>query len=385
MNKLIVFGVNIQNTLGLIRSIGEKGIPVILLLEPCMKGTCYVKYSKYLKKIHYLKSTEEGLDVLKKEYWNESVKPILLFGGDPPICLLDKHYDELKDHFALFNAGTSGRINFFMDKINTFPVAEESGITTINTWYVTDIHNLPDDITFPCLTKGNNSTGSTKHDMYVCKNREELVNCLREGVEYLIQEYIVKEYEVNAVGLSYNHGKNIFLPAVVRKIRDEIHRQSVYIRLDDVKDYPTLDLTAIQKFVEAIGYEGIFSVEFIHSQDKYYFLEINMRNDGCGYLYTAAGINYPYLWVLYNQGKLTQDVLESIKFKTPYYLMHEDDMYNMFEGVVSVGQWLKECIKADAYFIMNWRDPMPFIVSTWIHIRQACKMVLRKVFKINIR
>lgn len=385
MNKIIVFGVNIQNTLGLIRSIGEKGMRVILLLEPYPKGSCYVKYSKYLEKVHYLSSTEQGLEILQKEYWNEPEKPILLFGGDPPICLIDKYYDELKSKFFIFNAGRSGRINFFMDKINTFPLAEKCGLSTIKTWYIKDIYDLPKDITFPCLIKGNNSTESTKMDMYICHNIEELKNRLRAGAEYLVQEYIEKEYEINAVGLSYNHGKDIFLPAVVRKIRDEIHRQSGYIRLDEVKNYPLLDVSAIQKFVAEIGYEGIFSVEFIYSNGKYHFLEINMRNDGCGYLYTAAGINYPYLWVLFNQGKLTKEVLDSVQYKTPYYLMHEDDIYNMFEGIVPIKQWFIECIKADAHFIMNWRDPMPFIVSTLIHVRQACKMVLRKVFEINIR
>ena len=36
--KVIIFGNNLQNTLGLIRSVGMKGYEVILLLEPIKKS-----------------------------------------------------------------------------------------------------------------------------------------------------------------------------------------------------------------------------------------------------------------------------------------------------------------------------------------------------------
>lgn len=382
--KVIIFGNNLQNTLGLIRSVGMEGYEVILLLEPVKKGLCYVRHSKYITRIHYLNKLEEGLDILINEYGNEEQKPIVLCGSDPTIKLLDAHYDELKEKFFIFNAGGSGKINYYLDKINTFPIAEECGLSLIKSWYVTDIHNLPDDITFPCLTKGNNSTESTKADMFICKDRKELESCLREGVEYLVQEYIQKEYELDIVGLSYNHGQDVFVPAVVRKIRDDIHRQSVYIRLDDINEYGGFDQSIVNGFLKKVEYEGIFSIEVIYSKGKYYFLEINLRNDGCGWLYSAAGINYPYLWSLYNQGKLSKDVLASIKFKNHLYLMHEDDVYNLAEGKVSFIDWLKDFHRAKAFFIANSKDPMPFVFSTWVHFKQLIKKILRRMLHIKI-
>ena len=38
-----------------------------------------------------------------------------------------------------------------------------------------------------------------------------------------------------------------------------------------------------------------------------------MRNDGCGWLYTSGGINYPYLWIKYCEGNLTQDIINDVK------------------------------------------------------------------------
>ena len=65
--------------------------------------------------------------------------------------------------------------------------------------------------------------------------------------------------------------------------------------------------------------------------------------------------------------------------------MHEDDTYNMLEGKVEILQWLKDFHRAKAFFIANSKDPMPFIVSTLIHARQFGKMILRKVFHLNIK
>ena len=52
----------------------------------------------------------------------------------------------------------------------------------------------------------------------------------------------------------------------------------------------------IKDFVRAIGYKGLFSVEFMITKDKAYFLEINLRNDGTCYITTQAGVNMPAIW-----------------------------------------------------------------------------------------
>ena len=86
-------------------------------------------------------------------------------------------------------------------------------------------------------------------------------------------------------------------------------------------------------------------------------------------MYSASGINYPYLWVLYNTGKLTDALLHRIKFKAPFYLMSEGDLYNVMSGKVPIVQWLKECFGADAHFRLNVHDMIPFIYSLYVHLK----------------
>ncbi len=380
MNKVIIFGNGLNNTLGLIRSIGEAGMPVYLLLVSKDPHRCYVQYSKYIAATHYCHTQEEGLEVLRREYWDEREKPILLFGGDPPVCLVDSHYNELKERFLFFNAGEQGRISRFLDKMNTFPVAEKCGFSLIKTWHVLGGCEIPSDVTYPCLIKGANSTTSNKGHMRICQNELELKQSLCVDVDYLVQEYLIKDYELNFVGLAWNHGKGSYVPAVVRKIRDDLHRQSVYIRLDDIRKYRDFNIEWVKDFIKELHYEGIFSVEVIKSGGKYYFLEVNLRNDACGYLYTAAGINYPALWVKYCRDELSKDELERIQFKTPYYLMNWEDHKNMLEGKVPVLQWIREYMAVDAYFVRNRKDRKPFLVAFKRDAGRLSKMVLKKIW-----
>ena len=367
MTEVIVFGDCSVNTLGLIRSIGEKGIPVSLMLGRGEKDDCYARFSKYVNKIYWL---DTAMPAFFNDISAEDGKPIVLCSGDVQMALIDAHYEELKDKICAFNAfGESGRINFFMDKNQQLPVARRSGLATIKTWEIEDVDSIPHEITYPCIIKGNNSLHSGKDDLHVCQSRIELFNRLKRGSSYLVQEYIDKDFELDIMGFSYNHGRDVFIPAVVRKIRETLTRQSDYICLEDIRKHPMLNVEGIKVLVHEIGYEGIFSVEFVVKDNRYYFLEINLRNDGVGYLYSAAGINYPYLWVLYNTGKLTENLLQRITFKSPFYLMSEGDLFNVLAGKVSTVQWFRECLGADAHFRLNMHDMMPFIYSSCLHLK----------------
>ncbi len=383
--KAIIFGNGMQGGMGLVRALGKKGLPVYFIMEPCKAKISGIALSRYIKKINYLEKLEDAIAVLKKEYAEEGVKHIVYCSSDAAIALLDQHYEELKAYFVIFNAQSKqGRICHFLDKVNTFEIACRCGLTLIPTWEITADSPLPENMTYPCLVKAENSVKSNnKGDMHVCSSKDELKGCLRTGINYLLQEYIQKDYEVNIIGFSSNHGEQVFIPGVIRKLRESLRRMGEFMRLDDLCDYSYINFDGIKKLVKEIGYEGLFSVEFLCKGETYYFLEINLRNDACGYMYTAAGANYPYLWYLYGTEKLTQKDIDAIQLKTPFYVMHENDMYNIVEGKVSLWQWLKDFHRTNAFFTMNGRDPLPFIWSCLIHARQLCKKIFRKIFCIR--
>ena len=128
---VIVFAMEHYNPLGLIRTLGRYGIhPVYIALKG--RGMASSK-SKYIKKVHYVDTIEEGYEVLLKEYGNLSPKPFVLTTDDDIQSILDVHYSELKDKFILYNAGVDGRVTEYMDKKRILEIAEKHGLKILPT------------------------------------------------------------------------------------------------------------------------------------------------------------------------------------------------------------------------------------------------------------
>ena len=96
-----------------------------------------------------------------------------------------------------------------------------------------------------------------------------------------------------------------------------------------------------------------------------------MRNDGCGYVYTAAGANFPALWIKYNVNGFLTDAEKNTHCKTPFHVMNEWDIYNVFHKKVGLFQWIKDVYRSDAFFIFCWKDLSPFFYFIWIITRNA--------------
>ena len=161
------------------------------------------------------------VDYLLTTFSNEKVKPIIYCGSDTSISLLDNAYDVLKEKFFIFNAkNTRGRINHYMNKVFMFPLAEKCGLTTIKTWHLKKSEIDSANLIYPILVKPNNSLGGAKADIKISYNKEELLRNMHEGIDYILQEYIEKDYELNLLGLSLYAGKQILYPGVINKLRE---------------------------------------------------------------------------------------------------------------------------------------------------------------------
>lgn len=110
-NQIIVIGTDHHNTLGVIRSLGEEGkLPIVIL--PNLKST-FIASSKYTSKVIKYDEKKEIIDILLKDYLNETNKSIIICADDSSISLIDNNYNLLKEYFLLPNAKKEqGRINY---------------------------------------------------------------------------------------------------------------------------------------------------------------------------------------------------------------------------------------------------------------------------------
>lgn len=359
-NRLvIVFAIDHYNPLGMVRSLGEKGINPILIAE---KGRATLaSKSKYISKCHFVDTLEEGYELLLKEYGNEEVKPFLLCCDDHTQGFLDERYEEIKDKFVFFNAGRNNGINKYMDKYEILMMAKECGIESAPTvrckW-----GEIPEGLKYPVITKSiSPNVGGWKSDVHICQSEEELRNAYNniKAPEIIIQKYIEKKNELEYYGISINHGEEVMISIAANYLYLIPGYYSPYMNIFE-PPFPELQ-EKIKLLFKKIGFEGIFSIEFVVDEnDNKYFLEVNFRNATWSYSSTVAGMDLPYLWVKsMEEGHIPADA------KKPFDRFHAmvepiDYGKRVDTGKATLAEWLGDFKEAKCTYYYNKDDIEPF-------------------------
>ena len=197
MNVVIIGGIH-HNTLGVIRSVGEKippsSIDVIAVGKHAKKNI--LSQSRYVdsKCVRYADCEKDIIPLLKTSTSN-STKSIIICCSDGASAEIISHKDELKDFYFIPN--TVVDILNLMSKDVQTEYAIKSGL------------NVPESIIvrkgektnwnyFPCIIKPLKSIiGAGKADIHVVKDPEELSHVLDtiQADMIQIQKYINKKME----------------------------------------------------------------------------------------------------------------------------------------------------------------------------------------------
>lgn len=109
----IIIGGNHHNTLGVIRSLGFRGIKSYVILCSTSKIN-YVLYSRFVCNYHLLSSPNEIVQHLLTIKGSFRNKPVIISCADRVTAELDSHFEELSQYYYLPVA--RGFINKIMDK-----------------------------------------------------------------------------------------------------------------------------------------------------------------------------------------------------------------------------------------------------------------------------
>lgn len=356
---VIVMSIEHYNPLSLIRSLGMNQIAPIYI---AIKGKDRIaSSSRYVSLAHYVDTIEEAYELLLDRYGNEEKAPFVLTGDDVTISLLDKHYDELKDRFLVFNAGKAGRINQFMDKFAILELAKKHGLPTLDT-VVVDRGIIPENISYPIITKSISPViGGWKSDVHICENEDDLKNAFASirSEKVLIQKYVDKKNEYTLEGFCVDHGNSTCIPISITYNYLLKGYYSPYFTVKDA-DNETVNEALAAMFKE-IGFEGIFEVEFIMDNDgTLYFSEINFRNSPWSYPSAFLEMPIPYYWL---ESMLKHEVtLKKVPVPKGFTGMNEPvDYEKRVNGrMISQAQWLYEFKSANVTFYYDKDDPEPY-------------------------
>ena len=373
-HKCIVFGIEHYTALGIVRSLGREGILPDLI---AVKGKSnVVSSSKYVSKVHYVDSIEEGCGVLLKEYGgfaNINNLPVVYCSDDKTMGYLDLHYDEIKSRFILFSAHKQGRITEYMNKFKILECAKKNGLNILETKLCKN-GEIPDGIEYPIITKSiSPNVGGWKSDVHICNSEQELKEAYKDikADTVLIQKYIEKKNELCLDGFSTNRGNQLFISIATTYnylIKGYYSPYMTVKNFDNEQVYESL-----KGMFSDIGFDGVFSVEFlIDENDDLYFSEINFRVSTWSWASTTAGMNLPYLWgETMTSGKVPEDIYKPIPDDFTAMVEPIDYGKRVDTGKTTPAEWLADFKNADVTYYYDKDDLEPYytMMRNWERLK----------------
>ena len=365
MQKVVIVGGDHHNTLALVRALGMVNYHVILIVV-ATNHKSFVTHSKYSSESYIVEKEDKVLDLLRTKYHTCKERIPIITASDQSAEFLDKHFDELSEHYIIANCGNKqGEISKWMDKENMLCEAKKCGLSTPFSLFVEEnaAYNIQEEeIPFPCVVKPLKSCLASKDDFRICKDinnlRDVLYDMKKRHIPIAIQEFVKVDYEFLIIGARCRKTKKNHIVGGLHKHKccKDTNNMGMFVLGETTVKIPSgIDISKLDAFLDAIDYEGLYSLEFMIANEKAYFTEINLRNDGCLFCWTNAGCNIAANWceemktgksVRYDN-LLNKNMLVEISYLKYYH----NNLYTMF----------KDFQKADAYAIFDKHDIKPFL------------------------
>jgi D-aspartate ligase len=371
---VIVIGDHVQ-ALGIIRSLGRRGIPVYLLHD---KNLCIGRFSRYTKR--YIKTPgasneTEFVDFMIKLAKKEQLEGwILMPTNDAWVYVLSKHKETLEEYYKVPTPSWD-IVKFAYDKKLTYSIAEKNDILTPKTIYpenINDVYERLKDIRFPVIIKG-----VIGHKFYQkigvkvlkVESRDELIRYYTkyspniDPSETMIQEVIS---DTSTVSFCSFRNKKLIGYWIGLKIREHPMGFGTGSFAQSVKIPELFELG--KRFLNAINYYGISEIEFKKDlrDGEYKLIEMNARTWLWHSLAIRCGVDFPYL--LYKD-MIGEDVTPVMSFREGIKWIHiYTDLWVAMNEILKrnlkIGDYLRSLKGEKEFGVFSLDDPLPFLCET---------------------
>lgn len=359
MNSAIIIGSSHHNSLGVIRSLGERGYGVEFINYSAKGVFDYVSKSKYIKKYVALNNIYEVYEHLKGRPYSKR-KEVIISCADVVTEHLNLHYNQLSDRYVIPGVPHQGKMVELMDKTTMINMAYKRGIFSPSIW---KLPSESESVTFPCITKCHVSSHGGKSDIVILKQKEDLYSFLKNNQgEIFAQAYISKKEEVQFIGCSLRGGEEVIIPGMSKIIRSQPNTNTGLLEYRSLDSFYTDIVERAKCFIKDCNYSGLFSFEIMRGEDdRIWFLEINFRNDGNAWCVTKSGINLPVIWL---KACSNVDYHDEIRTPNNIIMMPElQDFKLVLQRKVPLLKWLKDWKRTDYFMEYDKEDKSPFFYA----------------------
>ena len=359
-NKVIIWGVDDYNVLGLYRQLGPYNLDITFLVFQGLRGCATV--SKYCKNYYVASSLNDGKEYLISTFSEEKFKPIILCSNDLIAEFLDLYQNDFEKFFIIPKTGMAGNLKKYDDKNTMTVLASSLGFTipkSIRCDSNTDIRNIE----YPCLIKPAHQTEGKYNEFkyIICQNERQLYRTLkfvRKDSSFILQQYIPKESVALVYGCRMKNGE-IVLAGILEKDRFCDNGDGSHGILSSIfPSYINIDL--IRKIIVEVGFYGLFSIEFGVYKNNSYFFEVNWRNDGTSHLFFQAGANIPLAWIYDAVGLDYKSIPTSVNSHS-VFIDELFDIQNIGRNGLTKELYVQQYKEANIFKYYDLDDMEPFL------------------------
>ena len=302
--------------LGIVRSLGRRGIPVCVIDDERSIAR-FSRYTSHAVYVENLRHQEWAVDALLSIGHKLGLRGWVLYPTrDETVAAISRYRPLLTDFFQVPTPNWN-TIRWVWDKRNTYRLANELGIPTPLTWYPQSLEDLetirahPPFVIKPAIKE--HFFYATNAKAWRANSRAELSEMFQKASsqlplgEVMIQDLIPGNGSQQFAYCAFFKDGRAIASMVVRRTRQhppEFGRASTFV---ETIELPLLEELS-ERFLRAINYHGLVEVEYkLDPRDgQYRLLDVNGRTWGYHSLGSTAGVDFPYLLFADQAGESTQ-------------------------------------------------------------------------------
>jgi predicted ATP-grasp superfamily ATP-dependent carboligase len=368
-----------EGDLNLVRSLGEQGVPVIVLSEYAQVPAGRSRHCRELIVVpDFTLAPERLLKALQALRRRLGTAPVVFPSADPDLKVLAQIDAALTD-VAISTVVDPDLVGTLSDKCRFDTLALRTGLPVPRTYLPADLaalESICSEAKFPLIVKPSHPAAwhrpGLSHSISAAKAipvhtpqalRTLCKSLMAQTHEFLIQEYILgddeEHYDVHAYVDRQGRAAASYCGRKWR-IHPPHAGSGCYVESTLQPDIETLALDILAR----IGYRGIANLNFkrdVNSGD-YKLMEINPRVSQWNILPARSGVNLP--WIAYRDACGLPPVDLPARSYGMFYLNARTDLRALRiyrrEGLWSVARWLPTVLRPGlVHQLAQWSDARP--------------------------
>lgn len=370
--------------LGLVRALGERGVPVYLLTDD--RGSSVAR-SRFVTKVFPCppRTAPEAEKVaalleLGRQFRH---KPVFFSSGDSSLVLFSRHRKQLEQYYH-HHISSAELVEGLYDKVRFATLGSEYRLDVPMTYVPRDIADLEaalERFTFPVMVKPAEKCRWDEHPEIYQLTGGNLKGVRLETAAELLDFYRkVSKFDTGLVVQDYIEGRDEAIYSLHTYVSREgkllgsftgqklrtypVHRG---IGCFQVSVYEPGVVEVGERALKALGYTGhaVVQMKRVPGTDTFRIFEINCRYSSWNYLHTRAGVNLPYAAYRDSLGQAQEALPRQIEGVR--WIDAANDLRALADyrrlGEWRLLGWARTYIGSNCYAFFAWNDPLPAVVA----------------------